>query len=216
MKIIALGSPGVGKGTYAKGISEKYNILHISTGQIFRENIQQETMIGLKAKEYIDAGKLVPDEVTVEMVKERISRQDCQHGFLFDGFPRTVNQAEELSKFSEIDLVINFKADQEVVMQRLTGRRTCNKCGATFHVVNIPPKVEGVCDKCGGEIVQRSDETPEVIRERLKVYEEQTAPLIGYYKEKGLLKEITINEDFGNHKTEIMGRIFDLIENGTK
>ncbi|MBT4651656.1 adenylate kinase [Candidatus Woesearchaeota archaeon] len=212
MKIIALGSPGVGKGTYAAEITKKYNVLSISTGDLFRENIKNETELGKKAKEIIDSGKLVPDEVTIGMMKERLGREDTPNGFILDGFPRTIPQAEALSEFSEIDLVLNFKADKEVIMQRLTGRRTCSNCAAIFHVVNIPPKQEGVCDKCGGKLVQRSDELPEVIEERLKVYEEQTAPLIGYYQEKGLLKEVTVNEDFGKHKEEILDRIFKVIE----
>ena len=217
MKIIALGSPGVGKGTYATEIVQKYGLLHISTGQIFRENIKGGTELGLKAKEYIDAGKLVPDQVTIDMVKDRLGKDDCKDGgFLLDGFPRTIPQAEALSEFCEMDLVINFKADPEVIIQRLSGRRVCKKCGWTCHVQNIPPKQEGICDACGGELYQRDDDKPEAIKQRLIVYEEQTAPLIGYYKEKGILKEITINEDFGAHKTEIMDRIFNLIENGSK
>mgnify|MGYP002640079980 CR=1 FL=1 len=217
MKIIALGSPGVGKGTYATEIVQKYGMLHISTGQIFRENIKGGTELGLKAKGYIDAGKLVPDEVTIDLVKDRLGKDDCKNGgFLLDGFPRTIPQAEALSGFCEMDMVINFKADPEVIIQRLSGRRVCKKCGATFHAVNIKPKQEGICDACGGELYQRDDDKPEAIKQRLIVYEEQTAPLIGYYKEKGILKEITINEDFGNYKAEIMGRIFDLIENGTE
>ena len=168
MKIIALGSPGVGKGTYAAEITKKYNVLSISTGDLFRENIKNETELGKKAKEIIDSGKLVPDEVTIGMMKERLGREDTPNGFILDGFPRTIPQAEALSEFSEIDLVLNFKADKEVIMQRLTGRRTCSNCAAIFHVVNIPPKQEGVCDKCGGKLVQRSDELPEVIEERLK------------------------------------------------
>ena len=212
MKLIALGSPGVGKGTYAKEIVEKYNITTISTGDLFRENIKNETEVGKKVKEIIDAGRLVPDEITVEMMRERLSRDDTKNGFILDGFPRTIPQAEALAEFTEIDMALNFKADKDIIMQRLTGRRTCSKCGATFHVVNIPPKVENVCDKCGGELVQRSDELPEVIEERLRVYEEQTAPLIDYYKEKGLLKEITINEDMGKSREIILERIFKVID----
>ncbi len=212
MKLIALGSPGVGKGTYAKEIVGQYNIITISSGDLFRENIKNETELGKKAKEIIDAGHLVPDEITIGMMKERLSRDDTKNGFLLDGFPRTIPQAEALAEFTQIDLALNFKADKEIIMQRLTGRRTCSKCAATFHMVNLPPKQEGVCDKCGGELVQRSDELPEVIEERLKVYEEQTAPLIDYYKEKGLLKEITINEDMGQYKDIIRERIFKVID----
>ena len=214
MKIIALGSPGVGKGTYATEIVKKYNMIAISTGQIFRENIKGGTELGIKAKEFIDAGKLVPDQVTIDMVKVRLGEDDCKDGgFLLDGFPRTIPQAEALSEFCEMDIVINFKADPEVIIQRLSGRRVCRKCGATFHVTNIPPKKEGVCDECDGELYQRDDDKPEAIKQRLVVYEEQTAPLIGYYTEKGILKEITINEDFGSGKEEIMNRIYGLIDN---
>jgi adenylate kinase len=213
MKIIALGSPGVGKGTYAKLIVEKYGIITISSGDLFRENIKNETELGKKAKELIDAGRLVPDEITIGMMKERLSREDTQNGFVLDGFPRTIPQAEALAEFVEVDMAINFKADKDIIMQRLTGRRTCKKCAATFHMVNLPPQVEGVCDKCEGELVQRSDELPEVIEERLKVYEEQTAPLIDYYKEKGLLREVTINEDMGKYKDQIMEKVFNLIDN---
>ena len=213
MKNIALGSPGVGKGTYAKLIVEKYGIITISSGDLFRENIKNETELGKKAKELIDAGHLVPDEITIEMMKERLSREDTQKGFVLDGFPRTIPQAEALAEFVEVDMAINFKADKEIIMQRLTGRRTCKKCAATFHMVNLPPQVEGVCDKCEGELIQRSDELPEVIEERLKVYEEQTAPLIDYYKEKGLLRELTINEDMGKYKDQIMEKVFTAIDN---
>jgi len=214
MKIIALGSPGVGKGTYAAEIVQKYGLLHISTGQIFRENIQGGTELGLQAKEYIDAGKLVPDQVTIDMVKDRLAKDDCKDGgFILDGFPRTIPQAEALSEFCEMDMVINFKADSEVIIQRLSGRRVCKKCGAIFHAVNIKPKREGICDSCEGELYQRDDDKPEAIKQRLIVYEEQTSPLIGYYKEKGILREITINEDFGTGKEEIMNRIFNLIDN---
>ena len=212
MKLIALGSPGVGKGTYAKEIIEKYGILHISTGQLFRDNMAADTELGKKVKAFMDSGNLVPDEVTVAMVKERLKEDDVKKGFIFDGFPRNIAQAESLKEFCEVDMVINFKADQEIIMQRLTGRRTCSKCAATFHVINIPPKVENVCDKCGGELVQRSDEQPEVIEERLRVYEELTAPLIDHYKEKGLLREITINEDMGKYRDIILERIFKVID----
>jgi len=212
MKIIALGSPGVGKGTYAKEIVKKYGIITISSGDLFRDNIKNETELGLKAKELIDAGKLVPDEITIGMMKDRLSREDTHRGYVLDGFPRTIPQAEALSEFADIDLAINFKADKEIIMQRLTGRRTCKKCQATFHMVNLPPKVEGVCDKCGGELVQRSDELPEVIEERLRVYEEQTAPLIDYYKEKGILREVTINEDMGKYRDVILEKIFKVME----
>jgi adenylate kinase len=213
LKIIALGSPGVGKGTYAVEITSKYGVLHISSGDIFRENIKNETELGLKAKSFIEKGELVSDDVTIEMMKERLSREDAREkGFYLDGFPRTIPQAEALAVDVPVDMVINYKADPEVIIQRLSGRRVCKKCGAIFHVTNLPPAVEGVCDKCGGEIYQRADDNPESIKERLKVYEEKTKPLINYYQEKGLLREVTVNEDFGSHKDEILAKIFKLIE----
>jgi len=147
------------------------------------------------------------------MMKERLSREDAREkGFYLDGFPRTIPQAEALAVDVPVDMVINYKADPEVIIQRLSGRRVCKKCGAIFHVTNLPPAVEGVCDKCGGEIYQRADDNPESIKERLKVYEEKTKPLINYYQEKGLLREVTVNEDFGSHKDEILAKIFKLIE----
>ena len=212
MKIIALGSPGVGKGTYAREIVKKYGTLHISSGDLFRENIKNETELGKRAKEYINKGQLVPDEVTIEMVKERLSREDAKKsGFFLDGFPRTINQAEVLSEFAEIDMVINFKADKEVIIQRLSGRRICKKCAAIFHTINILPKVEGICDYCGGELYHREDDKPKAIEKRLIIYEKDTKPLIDYYKEKGLLREVTVNEDFGTHKELILSRIFAVI-----
>ncbi len=211
MKIIVLGSPGVGKGTYTQELVKEYNLLHISTGDIFRKNIKEQTELGKKADEYISQGRLVPDEVTIGMVKERLSEEDCQSGFILDGFPRTIAQAEALQGITDIDLVIHFMADEEVIIERLGGRLTCRKCGRIFHKKNIPPKVEGVCDSCGGELYTRADDNPESIKERLRVYEQQTAPLIEFYKEKGLLREIMVNEDFGTHGKEIMGKIMKVI-----
>ena len=212
MKIIILGSPGVGKGTYCKALVEELEILHISSGDMFRDNIKGNTELGKRAKEYIDQGLLVPDEVTIAMVEDRLTRDDTKKGFLLDGFPRTIPQAEAMSKFMEVDFVLNVKADHDVIISRLGGRRICRKCGAIFHMKNIPPKVDGVCDKCGGELYQRDDDQPEAIEERLQVYEEKTAPLIGYYKEKGLLREVTVNEDFGNNRELIMERLLGVIK----
>ncbi len=193
MKLIFLGAPGAGKGTIAKMVMKKYNTPQISTGDIFRENVKNETELGKKAKEYLDKGELVPDEITVGMVKERLSKDDCKNGYILDGFPRTIPQAEALEKIDKIDKVIDFQARDDVIIQRLSGRRTCRKCGAIFHIVNIPPKVEGVCDKCGGELIQRSDETEEVIKNRLEVYRKQTEPLINYYKKEGMLVGVDAN-----------------------
>jgi adenylate kinase len=195
MKLIFLGAPGAGKGTIAKMVMEKYSIPQISTGDIFRKNMKSRTELGRKAKKYIDKGELVPDEITVGMVKERLSKDDCQKGYILDGFPRTIPQAEALEKIDRINKVIDFQARDDVIIQRLSGRRTCRKCGAIFHIVNIPPKVEGICDKCGGDLIQRSDETEEVIKNRLEVYRKQTEPLIDYYKKKGMLAGIDANTD---------------------
>jgi len=175
--------------------------------------MKKETELSKKAKEYIAAGQLVPDKITIGMVKERLSREDCnEKGFYLDGFPRTIAQAEALAGFSEVDMVVNFKANPEIIIQRLSGRRICRDCGSIFHVQNVRPKVDGVCDHCEGELYQRDDDQPEAIKERLQVYEEQTAPLIDYYQEKGLLKEVHVNEDFGTHKELILGRIYGVIE----
>ncbi len=217
MKIIALGSPGVGKGTYAAELVKKYGLIHISSGDLFRENIKNQTPLGIIAKKHIDQGHLVPDEVTIGMVKSKLAALENKNGnkgqssYLLDGFPRTIPQAEALSQFSEVDLVINFKADHKVIIQRLSGRRICRKCGAIFHVQNLPPKIEGICDKCGGKIYQRDDDQPEAIKERLIVYEQQTKPLVDYYKKKNRLREVTVNEDFGTHKEQIMNRIYGVI-----
>ena len=211
MKIVLLGSPGVGKGTYAAAMKTKLNIPHISTGDLFRENIKNQTELGKKAEEYVKSGDLVPDEITIGMLKERLEKQDAQNGFLLDGFPRTIPQADALEKITHIDLVLNFVADHEVIIYRLSGRRICKNCGAIYHIKNIKPKVEGVCDKCGGELYQREDEKPDVIKERLKVYGEKTAPLIQYYEKKGMLKTVKVNEDFSTHSKEILERIFKAI-----
>ena len=192
MKIIMLGAPGAGKGTQAKKIAAKYDIPHISTGDIFRANIKNGTELGNKAKTYMDQGLLVPDELVVDLVVDRVQQDDCKNGFLLDGFPRTIFQAEKLDEFlsesnQKMDIVINLKVEKEALIKRLTGRRVCKDCGASYHIVNIPPKKEGVCDICGGELIQRKDDNIETVENRINVYEDQTAPLIGYYKEAGSL-----------------------------
>ena len=198
MNIMFLGAPGAGKGTYTKKIVRVYNIPHISTGDIFRDNIKNNTELGKEAKSFIDKGNLVPDEVTINMVKDRLSKDDTKKGFVLDGFPRTIPQGEALDRFSKLDIVINFVVKEENIIKRLSGRRICRNCGAIFHIDYIPTKEEGVCDKCQGEVYQRDDDKPEAIKERLKVYEEQTAPLIGFYKEKGILNVVDANRDIGN------------------
>lgn len=190
MKIILLGSPGVGKGTYAKRISKIYNIPQISTGDMFREAIKNKTEIGLLAETYIDKGDLVPDDVTIKIVEQRLKKDDCKNGFMLDGFPRTITQAEALDKTVVIDKVLDFTASKEIIIDRLSGRRICKSCGAIYHIRNIIPKVKGVCDKCGGEVYQRDDDKPEAIKERFVVYKRQTEPLIDYYTKKGILRSI--------------------------
>ena len=195
MKIIMLGAPGAGKGTQAKQIAEKYAIPHISTGDIFRANIKEGTELGNKAKTYMDQGLLVPDELVVELVAERIVKDDCKNGFVLDGFPRTIPQAEALDAALEkmgekMDYAIDVDVPDENIVNRMSGRRACLNCGATYHIVTIPTKVEGICDKCGNEVVLRADDQPETVQKRLTVYHEQTQPLIDYYSNQGILKSV--------------------------
>ena len=188
MNIILLGAPGAGKGTQATRISEKYGLPHISTGDIFRDNIKRGTEIGLLAKSYTDKGQLVPDEVTCKIVEGRLAEEDCKGGYLLDGFPRNLFQAQELDKFAKVDAVINIDIDLSLLMDRLCGRRVCKSCGESYHVNFLNGKT--TCDKCGGELYQRKDDNEETVGNRLKVYTEQTAPLIDYYKGKGVLIDI--------------------------
>jgi adenylate kinase len=195
MNLILLGAPGAGKGTQAKLIVEKYGIPQISTGDMLREAVAKGTELGKKAKEYMDRGELVPDEVVIGIVKERLKQPDCDKGFILDGFPRTLKQAEELDKMLEelgkkIDAVINVHVPEEEVVKRIVNRRTCKNCGAVYHLIYNPPKEEGKCDKCGGELYQRDDDKEETVRARYKVYKEQTEPLIDYYSKKGLLYNV--------------------------
>jgi len=198
MRIILLGPPGAGKGTQAAGIAQEADIPHISTGDMFRAALKQGTALGLEAKKYMDSGELVPDDVVVAMVNERIQQPDCSRGFLLDGFPRTIVQAEKLDETLEsggltIDLVINLDCADETILKRLTGRRVCRSCGKIYHVTNMPSAVEGVCDADGGELYQRDDDQEETILNRLEVYKKQTADLIGYYRAKDLLKDVDAN-----------------------
>lgn len=191
LRTILLGPPGAGKGTQAQMIVEKYDIPHISTGDIFRDNIKRGTELGKKAQEYMNKGELVPDDLVCDIACARLLEADCQEkGFLLDGFPRTVYQAEKLDEFlkahdSKIDWVIDLKVEKEELITRITGRRVCPKCGASFHVTNIPPKKDGICDFCGGELIQRADDTVETVTNRIDVYESQTMPLIDYYEKSG-------------------------------
>jgi adenylate kinase len=190
MNVVILGLPGVGKGTYAEILSKKHNIPKISVGDLFRKAIKDETELGKKIKGYVSSGDLVPDTIVIELVKSRLEEDDCRRGFLLDGYPRTVAQAEAMEKFKKIDVALNFVATDEVIMSRIGGRRTCSKCGAIYHIKNIPPKDEGKCDRCGGKLIQRSDEKPEVIKNRLMVYSEKTKPVIDYLRKRGVLVDI--------------------------
>ena len=195
MKIIMLGAPGAGKGTQAKQIADKYKIPHISTGDIFRANIKNNTELGQKVKQYMDQGLLVPDELTCDLVMDRIKQDDCKNGFILDGFPRTIPQAEALDaaldKINEkMDYAINVDVPDENIVNRMGGRRCCLNCGATYHVVTIPTKVEGICDRCGSPVVLRDDDKPETVQKRLTVYHDQTQPLIDYYEKQSILKTV--------------------------
>ena len=200
MKIIMLGAPGAGKGTQAKMIAEKYSIPHVSTGDIFRANIKNGTELGKQAKEYMDAGKLVPDELTVTILLDRVAQDDCKNGYVLDGFPRTIPQAEVLENAlnelgDKIDFAVNVDVPDENIVRRMSGRRACLKCGATYHIEHIPPKQEGICDTCGSELVLRDDDKPETVQNRLKVYHEQTQPLIDFYTERNILKAVDGTKD---------------------
>ncbi|WP_276358267.1 adenylate kinase [Cohnella caldifontis] len=208
MNILFMGPPGAGKGTQAERIVERFGVPHISTGDAFRLAMKQGTPLGLKAKEYVDQGLLVPDEVTNGIVRDRLAEPDCGKGFLLDGFPRTLAQAQALDEMlaemgRKIDHVINLKVDRGLLLARLTGRRICKSCGSTYHVVFNPPKQEGVCDKCGGELYQRSDDTEEKVGTRLDEYTSKTAPLLAYYGDKGMLREVDGEKDIDEVTAEI-------------
>jgi len=212
MNILFMGPPGAGKGTQAERIVEEFNIPHISTGDAFRLAMKQGTPIGLKAKEYIDQGLLVPDEITNGIVKERLAQADCEKGFLLDGFPRTIQQAEALDSMLQelgrsIDHVVNLDVDRNLLLARLTGRRICKSCGATYHIMFNPPKAEGVCDKDGGELYQRSDDSEEKVGTRLDEYTSKTAPLLDYYSKQGLLREVNGEQDINVVTAEIISTL---------
>ena len=203
MKLVLLGPPGAGKGTQAAGIVERYNIPHISTGDIFRKNLKEGTTLGLKAKGYMDSGALVPDSLVVEIVIDRLTQDDTSEGYLLDGFPRTVAQAEALDEHlygigDKLDYVLNIKVDPDVLIGRAVGRRICKNCGATYHVTFNPSKIEGICDKCGGPLYQRADDTEETVANRIKVYMDETLPLIDYYGQKDLCVDIDGQRDISN------------------
>jgi len=213
MEMILLGLPGVGKGTQAKKLEKALEIPHIATGDIFREAIKNETPLGKKAKSFIDAGELVPDEVTIGIVKERLGESDCKQGFILDGFPRTIKQAEALDSIlkqqnKELDLAVYLKASEEILIERLSGRRVCEDCGATYHIENDPPEKEGICDKCGGKLIQRSDDKKETVEKRIQVNKEKTVRLADYYEKKGILKEVQSTGGIEN----VQKRLLKLIE----
>jgi adenylate kinase len=221
MKIIMLGAPGAGKGTQAKRIAEQYGIPHVSTGDIFRANIKEQTPLGMEAKSYMDRGELVPDELTVKILLDRVAKDDCKNGYVLDGYPRTIPQAEVLDKAIEetkdpsaigadekIDFAINVDVPDENSINRMSGRRACLKCGATYHIQYMPPKTEGICDKCQSELVIRDDDKPETVRNRLSVYHEQTAPLIDYYSNKGILRTVDGTKDVD----EVFSDIKNILE----
>ncbi|MCI6331406.1 MAG: adenylate kinase [Lachnospiraceae bacterium] len=209
MKIIMLGAPGAGKGTQAKQIAAKYEIPHISTGDIFRANIKEGTALGMEAKSYMDKGQLVPDELTVKILLDRVSKDDCKNGYVLDGFPRTIPQADVLDKAvselnDKIDYAINVDVKDDNIIRRMSGRRACLNCGATYHIVNVPPKKEGICDTCGSELVIRDDDKEETVKARLLAYHEQTQPLIDYYNNKGILKEVDGTKDMNDVFADIV------------
>ncbi len=200
MKIIMLGAPGAGKGTQAKLIAEKYGIPHISTGDIFRANIKEGTQLGKEAKEYMDKGQLVPDELTVRILLDRVGKEDCKNGYVLDGFPRTIPQAQvldnEVAKLGDkIDFAIDVEVPDENIIRRMGGRRACLKCGATYHIEHVPPKKEGICDTCGSELVLRDDDKPETVKSRLEVYHKQTQPLIDHYSKQNILRTVDGTKD---------------------
>ena len=212
MKIVMLGAPGAGKGTQAKMIADKYQIPHISTGDIFRANISNGTELGKKAKTYMDQGLLVPDELVVDLVVDRVQQDDCKKGYILDGFPRTIPQAEALTEAlkklgEKVDFAINVEVPDENIVKRMSGRRACVSCGSTYHIVYNPTKVEGVCDKCGNELILREDDKPETVKKRLDVYHKQTQPLIEYYTNEGVLVEVDGTKDM----KDVFSAIVDIL-----
>lgn len=210
MRIVMLGAPGAGKGTQAINIAEKYQIPHISTGDMFRANIKEQTALGKKAKAYMDQGQLVPDSLTIEIVKDRLQKEDCKNGYVLDGFPRTIPQAEALTAVlaeagEAIDYAINIDVPDEAIVARMSGRRACTGCGATYHIVYNPPKQEGVCDTCGGRLTIRSDDEPATVQKRLDVYHKETQPMISYYEGQGVLKNVDGTQDMKQVFADITG-----------
>ncbi|MDD2258618.1 MAG: adenylate kinase [Bacilli bacterium] len=217
MRLLIMGPPGAGKGTHAKLLCKEYNIVHISTGDMFRTAIKLGTAEGMIAKQFIDKGNLVPDDIVIGIVREKIQENECNNGFLLDGFPRNIEQAKSLDIILDecgvkIDAVLNLQVSDDILIKRISGRRVCSKCGETYHVVNHPPKVEGICDVCGGNLVQRKDDTEETIKTRLKIYNKQTKPLLKYYEKQNLLKNLNGVEDINllfNNIKKLLGGMND-------
>lgn len=209
MKIALFGPPGAGKGTQAKVIMDRFGIPQISTGDLLRNEVRKNTDLGLKAKSYMDRGDLVPDDVVIGMLRDRISKEDCRNGFILDGFPRSLSQAKALDRIVELDAVINIDVDESRLIERITGRRMC-KCGATYHIKFNPPEKEDICDKCGGELYQRDDDKEETVKQRIGVYREQTEPLLDFYSEKGILKTVDGNRSIDAISEEIVTILKDL------
>ncbi len=213
MKIILLGAPGAGKGTHAKLLVDRFGIPHISTGDIFRANLKAGTPLGLKAKAFMDRGELVPDELTVDLVLDRLKEEDCEKGYILDGFPRNLFQAEALTKAlaeegKEIDCALHFVLDEDIILKRMSGRRVCTVCGASYNVNGLPTRVEGICDRCGGPVVQRADDREETVLHRLEVYHEQTEPIVDYYRSLG--KEVVV--DAGKPLEEVQADLIRILE----
>ena len=207
MKLVIFGPPSAGKGTQAQKLSKQYGIPQVATGDLLRKAVADKTPLGLKIKSYLDQGKLGPDEVIVQLIKERVAKPDCKNGFLLDGFPRTMGQAKELERMTDIDLVLSIVVDFEALVERAVGRRTCPKCSAVYHIKFNPPMNAGICEKCGSKLIQRDDDKEETVRNRLKVYQEQTAPLVEYYRKKGKLVDI----DGSGGIDAVFGRMVDAI-----
>ena len=210
MKIILMGAPGAGKGTHARFLSEKYNIPQIATGDIFRANLREKTPLGLEAKTYMDQGLLVPDELTTNMVLDRLEEEDCKNGYILDGFPRNLNQARALTealaaKGDAIDHVIHLEIEQDIILHRMEGRRVCERCGASYNIKSLPPRREGICDYCGGAVVQRPDDVPETVLKRLDVFHEQTAPIIEYYRQLGKEARVDSGGTIEEVRAELVG-----------
>jgi len=209
MNLVLLGPPGVGKGTHADDVSMRYKIPKISTGDIFREEMKKQSKLGKEVSKYMETGRLVPDDIVIDVLENRINQRDCSNGYILDGFPRTIPQAEALEEITEVELVVNFVAKPKTIIDRITNRWTCKDCSAIYNSLFIKPKKEGICDKCGGELYQREDQKLEVVEHRLKVYEEETKPLIDYYKRKGLLKDLNAEGE----KEIVSQRLFKLLDN---